>query len=101
MVEQQRQAILFNWDCTKTSIVGSGSSSSTSPYTITFTGGVPGTKYIVGIKYSPKNVIGQAVGDVDESIYTWSTLMPAPTRRGQHRVHRAAEPLPGVVRLRS
>jgi len=71
------QAILYNYDCSKSGITGVGSISG-SDYTVTFTGAAPSTTYIIGIKYSPRNVIGQPVDlnpdtGYPESIYTWKT----------------------------
>jgi hypothetical protein len=63
LVQDLRQAILYNFaDCSKSGITGVASYSGVndSIYTVTFTGATPGAQYIIGIKYSHRNLIGQS-----------------------------------------
>ena len=80
MLSQKGQAILYNYDCTKSGILETEDSDSTTD-TITFTGGTPGTVYIIGIKYSPKNVIGQVPGSTP---MTSASTTGRPSRDGAY-----------------
>jgi hypothetical protein len=74
LIQDLGQAILFDANCNKAS--GVTVTAGGSPYTVTFTvtGATPGAIYYIGIKYSPQNLIGQAVkSPYPTSIYTWST----------------------------
>ena len=55
-------------------VVATGAASGTSPHTVTFNvkGATPGATYYVGIKYSPKNLVGINPSG-GSSTYSWST----------------------------
>ena len=76
------QAILYRYaDCSKSGIIGQDSTSG-AEYKVTFTR-VPAGDYVIGIKYSPKNVIGQSVSrPYPTSIYTWQTYLNAVYKPG-------------------
>ncbi len=71
LIQDLGQAILYNMSCGKAS--GVSVTAGGNPYTVTFTGAVPGQEYIIGIKYSPQNLVGQLVSGKPTSIYSWST----------------------------
>jgi hypothetical protein len=70
LVQDLGQAILYDLSCNKFA------SASSSNGTVTFSN-VPAGTYIIGIKYSPANLVGQPVtksgGVYPTSIYTWVT----------------------------
>jgi hypothetical protein len=72
LIQDLGQAILYTTDCRKASGV-KVTASGTNPYTVTFSGAVPGQEYIIGIKYSPQNLVGQVVTKGATSTYSWST----------------------------
>jgi hypothetical protein len=57
------QAILYNLDCEKVAYASSATGTGTiaNPYTVYFDGLSLGTEYIIGIKYSPANLVGTSV----------------------------------------
>jgi large repetitive protein len=77
LIQDLGQAILYTADCSKASGV-TVTASGTSPYGVTFTvsGATPGATYYIGIKYSPQNLVGQAVkSPYPTSTYSWSTTI--------------------------
>jgi hypothetical protein len=69
------QAILYEYETCRKSGEGTpvlGVENPTGTYRVTFSD-VPAGEYIIGIKYSPRNVIGQSVNDGDMRLYTWQT----------------------------
>nr|NLI49317.1 hypothetical protein [Propionibacterium sp.] len=75
LIQDLGQAILYTSNCTKAAGV-TVTATGTNPYNVTFnvTGATPGAVYYIGIKYSPQNLVGQAVKKGDISYYTWDTL---------------------------
>jgi hypothetical protein len=79
LVQQNNQAYLYKSDCSKAP--GVTITLSGTPYytTVTFhvTGATAGATYYIGIKYTPKNLVGQPVsksgGVYPTSIYSWDT----------------------------
>jgi hypothetical protein len=69
----QGQAILYNLDCTKAS--GITLIYQYNPYRVTFSGATAGVEYIIGIKYSPQNLVGQAVSlPYPTTTYYWDMI---------------------------
>jgi hypothetical protein len=75
LIQDLGQAILYDANCNKAS--GVTVTTTNNPYTVKFTvtGATPGAIYYIGIKYSPQNLIGQAVKQpYPTSVYSWSTI---------------------------
>jgi hypothetical protein len=65
------QAILYNLDCEKVAYAANATGSSSDPYIVTFTGLTPETEYIIGIKYSPANLVGTGASSYPTNTYYW------------------------------